>query len=42
VIAFLVGWVWLGEAPTLEDLAGGILAMGGVALVNTLGRAKQE
>jgi len=42
VIAFLVGWVWLGEAPTLEDLAGGILAMGGVALVNTLGRAKEE
>jgi len=42
VIAFLVGWVWLGEAPTLEDLAGGILAMGGVALVNTLGRAKKE
>jgi drug/metabolite transporter (DMT)-like permease len=42
VIAFLVGWVWLGEAPTLEDLAGGILAMGGVALVYTLGRAKQE
>src|SRR5208337_5423847 len=37
VVAFLVGWVWLGEAPTLTDLAGGILAMGGVALVNTLG-----
>lgn len=42
VIAFLVGWVWLGETPTLEDLAGGILAMGGVALVNTLGRVKKE
>jgi drug/metabolite transporter (DMT)-like permease len=40
VVAFLVGWVWLGEAPTIIDLAGGILAMGGVALVNTLGRAK--
>jgi drug/metabolite transporter (DMT)-like permease len=40
VIAFLVGWVWLGETPTLNDLAGGILAMGGVALVNTLGRDK--
>jgi drug/metabolite transporter (DMT)-like permease len=41
VVAFLVGWVWLGEAPTPIDLAGGILAMGGVALVNTLGRAKR-
>ena len=39
VVAFLVGWVWLGEAPTLIDIAGGVLAMGGVALVNTLGRA---
>jgi drug/metabolite transporter (DMT)-like permease len=42
VIAFLVGWVWLGETPTLNDLAGGVLAMGGVAVVNTLGRAKKE
>ncbi len=39
VVAFLVGWVWLGEAPTLIDVAGGALAMGGVALVNTLGKA---
>ena len=38
VVAFLVGWVWLGETPTLIDVAGGVLAMGGVALVNTLGR----
>jgi drug/metabolite transporter (DMT)-like permease len=42
VIAFLVGWVWLGETPTLNDLAGGMLAMGGVAVVNTLGRARKE
>jgi drug/metabolite transporter (DMT)-like permease len=38
VVAFLVGWAWLGEAPTLLDIGGGLLAMGGVALVNTLGR----
>ena len=42
VIAFLVGWAWLGEAPNMNDLAGGVLAMGGVALVNTLGREKKE
>jgi drug/metabolite transporter (DMT)-like permease len=38
VVAFLVGWVWLGETPTWFDVAGGVLALGGVALVNTLGR----
>jgi drug/metabolite transporter (DMT)-like permease len=40
VVAFLVGWAWLGEAPVLADIAGGLLAMGGVALVNTLGRPR--
>jgi len=40
VVAFLVGWAWLGEVPSLVDLAGGVLAMGGVAVVNTLGRAR--
>jgi drug/metabolite transporter (DMT)-like permease len=38
VVAFLVGWAWLREAPTWLDVAGGALALGGVALVNTLGR----
>jgi drug/metabolite transporter (DMT)-like permease len=38
VMAFLVGWVWLGEAPTGIDAVGGALALGGVAVVNTLGR----
>ena len=40
VVAFLVGWAWLGETPTLVDVAGGVLAMGGVAVVNTIGRAR--
>ena len=39
VVAFLVGWAWLGETPTWLALAGGLLALGGVAMVNTLGRA---
>jgi len=42
VVAFLVGWAWLGEVPTLVDVAGGLLAMGGVAIVNTLGRTRKE
>jgi drug/metabolite transporter (DMT)-like permease len=40
VVAFLVGWAWLGEVPTVVDVVGGLLAMGGVAVVNTLGRSK--
>jgi len=42
VVAFLVGWAWLGEVPTLVDVAGGLLAMGGVAVVNTVGRPKAQ
>jgi drug/metabolite transporter (DMT)-like permease len=38
VMAFLVGWVWLGEAPHSADVIGGLLALGGVVVVNTLGR----
>ena len=39
VMAFLIGWVWLGEAPTIVDAVGGSLALGGVAVVNIFGRA---
>jgi drug/metabolite transporter (DMT)-like permease len=42
VVAFLIGWIWLGEVPPWIDLVGGALAMGGVALVNTLGRARRQ
>jgi drug/metabolite transporter (DMT)-like permease len=41
VMAFLVGWAWLGETPKVIDLFGGLLALGGVVLVNTLGREKE-
>jgi drug/metabolite transporter (DMT)-like permease len=40
VVAFLVGWAWLGEAPAWLAVAGGLLALGGVAMVNTLGRPR--
>jgi drug/metabolite transporter (DMT)-like permease len=39
VMAFLIGWVWLGEVPEVSDIVGGLLALAGVAVVNTLGRA---
>lgn len=40
IVAFLIGWAWLGEVPAWSDLVGGALAMGGVALVLTLGRPR--
>ncbi len=40
VTAFLVGWAWLGEVPTLVDLVGGLLALGGVVVVNTMGKER--
>ena len=38
VVAFLGGWAWLGERPLSTDVLGGLLALGGVVIVNTLGR----
>ena len=33
-IAVLIGWVWLGERPTLLTLLGGAITVGGVVLAN--------
>jgi drug/metabolite transporter (DMT)-like permease len=41
VMAFLIAWAWLGETPNAIDLLGGALALGGVVIVNTLGRPRQ-
>ena len=38
VLAFVIAWVWLRESPTLVSLLGGVLALAGVVIVNTLGR----
>jgi multidrug transporter EmrE-like cation transporter len=40
-IAVLVGWAWLGELPGLTTLAGGAVALAGVALVTRSPRAAQ-
>ena len=32
--AVLIGYFWLGEVPTLMGIVGGVLALGGVAIVN--------
>lgn len=40
VLAILIGWVWLGEVPSRDSLTGGIVAVLGVILVQTLGKPK--
>jgi drug/metabolite transporter (DMT)-like permease len=38
-ISTLIAWVWMSEVPGYQALAGGVIALAGVTLVNTLGRA---
>jgi len=38
-IAVLIGWVWLGERPTLLTLVGGVITVGGVVLANARRRS---
>ncbi|PYE54178.1 DMT family transporter [Deinococcus yavapaiensis] len=40
VLAILIGWVWLGEVPSRDSLIGGIIAVLGVILVQTVGKPK--
>jgi drug/metabolite transporter (DMT)-like permease len=37
-LTVLIGWIWLGEIPAVLSLAGGVVALCGVVIVNTIGK----
>jgi len=40
--AFLIAWIWLGEAPTPLSMLGATVVLAGVAVVNARGRIKNQ
>lgn len=40
VVAIGIAWIWLNEVPKPVSLVGGMIALSGVVLVNTLGKEK--
>lgn len=41
-LAILISWVWLGEAPTLIAIGGGVVVLLGVIMVNTWGKVRAK
>ncbi|SOC40713.1 DMT family transporter [Ureibacillus acetophenoni] len=38
VIAIIVAWIWINELPTMMSIAGGVIAITGVLIVNYFGK----
>ena len=38
VLAMLIAWVWIGEVPAVLTIVGGLVAIGGVIIVQTMGQ----
>ena len=41
VLAMGIAWAWIGEVPALLTLVGGLVAIGGVVIVQTLGQPRE-
>ncbi len=42
IVAIGIAWIWLGEVPRAISLVGGGIALGGVVMVNTVGKRKLD